>query len=455
MTSLWPPSSRIVGPLVTVGTLAAVELLTRWVITIPNPAPLYLLAVTYAAYIGGLRSGLVSAAITLAYSLFFFSEPGHPLTFSLENGLRVGVLAIATPALALLAGALRERVARDLREQAQLNETLDEERERLARRMSVLEGLASLSDSLSLAPDEAATATSAARSLQQNFALRGATVLFIDPSLALLEPRAGAGEATSHPVVTGAGNCPAVRSGRLFRVDGENTPVLCPYVQFRAGTRGFACVPLVAGGQTVGALFLEPGDASVMEETLLRGAADRIALHVANRRVLETAQRLAATDGLTGLYNRHFMGEQLRLLEALATRHGRAFSVIAIDVDGLKRVNDTFGHEAGDVALRGCATALRQTLRGADIPVRTGGDEFLALLPDTALAEAARVAERIRAALVAQGLAGPPTGITVSAGVATWRPGRTVEELLRAVDAVLYDAKRAGGDRVATEQTQS
>ncbi|TMD57574.1 MAG: GGDEF domain-containing protein, partial [Chloroflexi bacterium] len=73
--------------------------------------------------------------------------------------------------------------------------------------------------------------------------------------------------------------------------------------------------------------------------------------------------------------------EQLRLLHSLATRHGRAYSVIAIDVDHLKQVNDTFGHEMGDAALRGLANALRRTLRASDVPVKTGGDEFLVLLP--------------------------------------------------------------------------
>lgn len=325
------------------------------------------------------------------------------------------------------------------------------ERERLGQRTRVLEGLANLSDSLAISPADDVAARAAARSLQQSFALRAATVLFTDASLALLEPRASSGEAAPHPVVQNPHTCPAIRSGRLFRVASEAAPVQCPYVPYRAGTKGFACAPLAAVDQTVGAIFLESADGSLLEESLVRAAADRIALHVANQRVLETAQRQAVTDGLTGLYNRHFMGEQLKLFHSLAERHGRAFSVIAIDVDGLKRINDTFGHEAGDLALRALANAMRRSLRTEDVPVRTGGDEFVAILPDTALAGAVTVAERIRAGVEANAIAQPNTAFTVSMGVAAWRRGRGVPDILNAADGALYRAKNTGRDRVASE----
>src|SRR5919204_2312473 len=328
---------------------------------------------------------------------------------------------------------------------------LRDERERLAQRTKVLEGLANLSESLGIATDDATVATSAARNLHRTFALRGATVLFSDPSLALLEPRATAGEVHGHPVVSGPGNCPAIRSGRLFRVASADSPVICPHVSFVEGSNGFVCMPLVAAGQSVGAFFLEPTDRSILDEALLRGASERIALTVANQRVLETAQRQAITDGLTGLYNRHFMTEQLRLLHSLATRHARGYSVIAIDVDHLKQVNDTFGHEMGDAALRGLANALKRTLRASDVPVKTGGDEFLVLLPDTELVEAARVAKRIRDAVDEQGKLDPDSAITVSLGVAGWRAGRDAKAVLEAADSALYTAKGAGRDRIAVE----
>ncbi|HYY54962.1 MAG TPA: diguanylate cyclase [Candidatus Dormibacteraeota bacterium] len=385
----------------------------------------------------GLRAAVVVPLVyrgqVIAITVFSYPEPRlwEPLEVRLAETIAEGSAPAVATHLAL--------------------DELRDGRERLAQRTKVLEGLANLSESLGIATDDKTVATSAARNLHRTFDLRGATVLFSDPSLALLEPRATAGETNGHPVVSGPGNCPAIRSGRLFRVASADSPVICPHVSFVEGTLGYVCMPLVAAGQSVGAFFLEPTDRSILDEALLRGASERIALTVANQRVLETAQRQAITDGLTGLYNRHFMSEQLRLLHSLATRHARGYSVIAIDVDHLKQVNDTFGHEMGDAALRGLANALKRTLRASDVPVKTGGDEFLVLLPDTELAEAARVAKRIRDAVDEQGKLDPDSAITVSLGVAGWRAGRDAKAVLEAADSALYTAKGAGRDRIAVE----
>lgn len=325
------------------------------------------------------------------------------------------------------------------------------EREDLAGRMKVLEGMNQLVEALSLATDEPSTAQVAARGVAQGFRLMAATALFVDPSVALLEPAGSAGAATPHPVVNGPTSCPAIRSGRPFRVGSAADPLVCPYMPFREGSSGYFCAPLMAGGDPVGALFMEPVEGSVLEDTFVRAAADRVALALANRRVLETAQRQATTDGLTGLHNRHFLQEELRVLHALAERHRQAYAVVAIDVDGLKQLNDTFGHEIGDLALRGFANTLRKTIRGSDIPFRTGGDEFLVIVPRGGLDEARVLAERVREAVELQGRSEPHTALTVSVGVAAWRETRTAEQVLEAADAMLYAAKRAGKDRVMVE----
>jgi diguanylate cyclase (GGDEF)-like protein len=334
-------------------------------------------------------------------------------------------------------------------------EEVREEREAIAGRMKVLEGMNQLVEALALAQDEPTTGQVAARTVAQGFRLIAATTLFVDPSIALLEPVGTAGAARAHPVVNGPTNCPAIRSGRVFRVSAPTDAVVCPYMPFAEGSSGYVCVPLLAGGEPMGALFMEPTLGSVVEDTFLRAAADRVALSLANRRVLETAQRQATTDGLTGLSNRHLLREQLRLLQSLATRHGQPYSVIAFDVDGLKQVNDTFGHEMGDLALRGFANIVRKTIRTSDVGVRTGGDEFLILIPLGGLEQGRILAERLRDALAAQGRAEPHTAVTVSAGVAAWRAGRTAEQVLEAADEMLYAAKRAGRDRVAVETAPS
>ncbi|MDQ2950832.1 MAG: GAF domain-containing protein, partial [Chloroflexota bacterium] len=174
-------------------------------------------------------------------------------------------------------------------------EAVREERETIAGRMKVLEGMNQLVEALALAHDEPTTGQVAARAVAQGFRLMAATSLFVDPSVALLEPVGTAGAARVHPVVNGPTNCPAIRSGRVFHVRASTDAVICPYMPFAEGSGGYVCVPLVAGGEPMGALFMEPTVGSVVEDAFVRAAADRVALSLANRRVLETAQRQATT----------------------------------------------------------------------------------------------------------------------------------------------------------------
>jgi diguanylate cyclase (GGDEF)-like protein len=375
----------------------------------------------------------------------------------IHRGDMVGLLVLSagkprewTPGELRVSEAIAEASAPTLAAVLALEE-VREERAGLADRMKVLEGMNQLVEALAMGTDERGTAEVAARSVSHAFRLAAATTLLTDPSIALLEPVGIAGGATEHPVVKGPTSCPAIRSGRIFRVTSAADPVICPFMPFREGTGGYFCAPLLAAGEPVGALFMEPAADSVVEDAFTVAAADRVALAIANRRVLETAKRQATTDGLTGLHNRHFLSEQLRLLQSLAERHQQPYAVVAIDIDDLKHVNDTFGHEMGDLALRGFANVLRKTIRGSDVGVRTGGDEFLVLLPRGTLSDANVLAERVRDALAAQGRAEPHSAITVSSGVAAWRAGRTAEQVLEAADAMLYTAKRAGKDRVMTE----
>jgi diguanylate cyclase (GGDEF)-like protein len=375
----------------------------------------------------------------------------------INRGEIVGLLVLSaskprqwTPSELRLCEAIAEASAPTLAALMALDE-VREQRQRLTERTKVLEGMNQLVESLELGTDEKTTAEVAARSVAQVFHLSAATTLVTDPSMALLEPIGVAGAATAHPVVRGPTSCPAIRSGRIFRVTSAADPVICQFMPFREASLGYVCSPLLAGGEAVGALFMEPAADSVLEDTFIVAGADRIALAVANRRVLEAARRQALTDGLTGLHNRHFLTEQLKLLQSLAQRHNQSYAVVAMDVDGLKRMNDTFGHEMGDLALRGFANVVRQTVRGSDVGVRIGGDEFVVLIPRGTLEEARVVGERVREAVLLQGQAEPTLAITVSAGAAAWRPGRTAEQVMEAADAALYAAKRAGKNRVMTE----
>ncbi|MFC0250677.1 GGDEF domain-containing protein [Massilia consociata] len=166
----------------------------------------------------------------------------------------------------------------------------------------------------------------------------------------------------------------------------------------------------------------------------------------------EFYRQLSLNDALTGLYNRAWLNEMLPKLATRARQDGSPLSVVMIDLDHFKRFNDTHGHIAGDAALSSAASVIRDSLRPSDFAVRYGGEELMAVLPDThtRLAEmvAQRLAERLRTAPVFPDMRLPLPHITGSFGVASLGPGGDEHTLLAAADAALYRAKQAGRDRV-------
>lgn len=164
---------------------------------------------------------------------------------------------------------------------------------------------------------------------------------------------------------------------------------------------------------------------------------------------------LATTDYLTGLYNRRAFFEAAQREFARARRNGTVFSLLELDLDHFKAVNDTYGHDAGDRALRGVAQVMLRALRVVDLPARLGGEEFAVLLPETDAQEAQGVAERLRQAIASadiQGMAGR-FRVTVSIGLATFHPeDPDAEAIVHAADQALYRAKELGRDRVVSAE---
>jgi two-component system cell cycle response regulator len=174
---------------------------------------------------------------------------------------------------------------------------------------------------------------------------------------------------------------------------------------------------------------------------------DRLRLSV--RQTIE----LAVTDALTGLHNRRYLDNHLKVLFARATARGRPLSVCITDIDRFKSVNDTHGHDAGDEVLKEVAARIRSTVRGADLACRFGGEEFVVVMPDTDSATAALIAERLRNIIEQTPFVlksnGASLNITASLGIACNRSGaETPEQLLKQADRALYDAKNGGRNRV-------
>jgi len=254
-------------------------------------------------------------------------------------------------------------------------------------------------------------------------------------------------------IVESAVEATEAAGGRLI-VDGEE--------QARAGTPDEGGRPLVIplgpeGGEDA-MLLLTPsgtdfGDQS-RELALWLGAQAAIALE--NVRLHRLVARQASTDGLTELANRREFEESLASEISRAERFGHSLALVLADLDNFKQVNDRFGHRAGDEVLRAFADILRETVRDIDVAARYGGEEFAILLPQTDIAGAERLAERLREAVATRPMAeaqSSPVVVTSSFGVAAFPEAQTAADLFGAADEALYRAKRAGKNCVVCADT--
>jgi diguanylate cyclase (GGDEF)-like protein len=215
-----------------------------------------------------------------------------------------------------------------------------------------------------------------------------------------------------------------------------------------------AAVPVIYHDRTMGVLLVTSDNPQRVwqdnEVMLLRTVADQVAVAVNHARLFQQMQHQALTDGLTGCFNRRFFEIQLERDLHLATRMRQPVSLILLDIDHFKRVNDTHGHDAGDAALRILANALREELRGVDTAARYGGEEFAIILPQAGPEGAQVVAERLRSRIERTQVPGVGC-ITASLGVATFPGDASSRELLvTSADRALYQAKRTGRNRVCS-----
>jgi diguanylate cyclase (GGDEF)-like protein/PAS domain S-box-containing protein len=188
------------------------------------------------------------------------------------------------------------------------------------------------------------------------------------------------------------------------------------------------------------------------------GAVVRIR-DISERKRAEQAEELASRDGLTGLYNHRTFYSLLSDEIARTKRHNRPISLLMLDIDFFKRVNDTHGHQAGDDILRGLSDLLQKQERTIDRVCRYGGEEFMVILPETEATAAMAIAERLRAAVERQPFnisGGKTIAITVSVGVASYpQQVNTLEGLVKASDSALYAAKGSGRNRVCRYEAEA
>ena len=210
------------------------------------------------------------------------------------------------------------------------------------------------------------------------------------------------------------------------------------------------CVPLIARGERVGVVTATSEVAGAFDQAaleLVKFIAATIALDIENVRL----HRVAVTDPLTGAYNREFLVQRLPAEIEAAIERDRSLSVAMVDVDHFKAVNDQYGHGVGDVVLAEVARRLRGAIRGGDILVRYGGEEFLVVLPKADAGRAWEVGERMRQRVCERSFDvgdGVALMLRVSVGVAQWRTDETMPDLIERADTALYGAKDRGRNRV-------
>ncbi len=287
----------------------------------------------------------------------------------------------------------------------------------------------------------------------------GTEILVADSSAAHVSSLvvADVGSAPGCGVAT-PGSCPAVRRGQTLRFEDPSGLTACPRLRERdlPGGMGATCVPVTVLGTPSAVMhatysFIENEVEYEKKVDSLEGVAVQLGTRLGMLRAMSQSQLQADTDPLTGLLNRRAMENQVRELRA----GGQDFAVAMLDLDHFKRLNDTYGHDTGDRALRLFTRVLTQTMRDNDIVCRHGGEEFVVVLPGATVASAAPVLHRLRASL-ADAVAGSQVpSFTVSIGLCDSSWSDDLQQVLSSADQALMEAKSQGRDRIVIDDPMS
>ncbi|HAT8966490.1 TPA: diguanylate cyclase [Legionella pneumophila subsp. pneumophila] len=279
--------------------------------------------------------------------------------------------------------------------------------------------------------------------------------LFImHPSKNYLEKAASWGNPQPHDLTFTLEQCWAIRLGRIHYAGSSRIELMCSHTMFAEQPElSLLCVPLMAQNDIYGLLYLEVGlEFDENQQLLITAFAELTALALANVRLRENLRYQSIRDPLTGLYNRRYLEDFLFKQLHQAERTKASFAILMLDLDHFKKINDTFGHDAGDLVLKELGQILNSDIRLGDIAARYGGEEFVLLLYDIDAQAAKMKAENLRSAIsnlqVKYG-AQPVGQITASIGISVYPDdAKSPAEVIEAADKALYQAKNKGRNKV-------
>ena len=334
-----------------------------------------------------------------------------------------------------------ERKAKEAAGQAQLTAA------RMASQNDLLFRSAELMHSLELAESVDESAGIIASYLPRMLPRLSGSLYLYNNSRDLLERKAGWGDFAAEPETIEALDCWALRRGSPHPYS-KGDGLACRH----SGDTGVdrLCLPLVTQGDVIGCLTVTGDELARGEQTQrawIGQVAEQLGLALSNVKLRVSLRQQSIIDPLTQLYNRRYLDEILKRELARSSRSGIPLSVLVLDLDHFKRINDTYGHEGGDAILRKVALTLRENIRSADVACRMGGEEMVVLLPECDIEDAIRRADALRVLIAAGEVLhdGQRIGATASIGVASYPAhGHDAQTLVHAADLALYEAKHEG-----------
>ncbi|HPL64705.1 MAG TPA: diguanylate cyclase [Syntrophales bacterium] len=348
----------------------------------------------------------------------------------------------------------------------QLNDVLSESVSELESRNREIELLSEMGSLLQACVNTEEAYRVIANSVQKIFASESGSIFLLNPGMSLLESIASWGEWDRLENDFEIKECWALRLGRPYFIQDTESEPVCPHVKNIDSVAAYLDVPMTAHGEILGLLSLrfnnfwkEYSDrtrehVSRHKRQIATTVAENIALSLANFRLRETLYVQSVHDPLTGLCNRRHLAETLERELHRMSRRGLPLGVMMIDIDYFKKVNDTYGHEAGDLFLRELGSFLKSQIRGEDFACRYGGEEFILVLPETTLEITRQRAEQVRREFESLKIVfreQPISGWTLSVGLAVYPDhGLTAEQIIQAADVALYRAKAEGRNCVVS-----